>query len=235
MQQETGGHSFTAELAVLGARSLWLRVGGQLHGPGNWGAFSRENRTGIPAAPAQVGGAEHWLDFLVTSKLICMAGEKHAVGKILPLQVGAAALAAGVGAASDFTWGGRMARACTVPPHSAAHASARKRDPCPAAHTCQSRPASAKPCPWEQQGPAGRGARHGMTWHSTLTWHGMAWHGTLTRATGGRLHPVGVPGTLPALPPEPPVFARSRVALGEEDRLQFGEHVADLTALDTKG
>lgn len=46
---------------------------------------------------------------------------------------------------------------------------------------------------------------------------------------------MGVLGTLPALPPEPPVFARSRVALGEEDRLQFGEHVADLTALDTKG
>lgn len=59
----TGGHLFTAELAVLEARSFWMRVGGQLHGAGNLGAFSREKRrTGIPATPPQVGGAEHWLD-----------------------------------------------------------------------------------------------------------------------------------------------------------------------------
>lgn len=54
---------FTAELAALEARSLWLRVGGQLHGAGNLEAFIREKRrTGIPATPTQVGGAEHWLD-----------------------------------------------------------------------------------------------------------------------------------------------------------------------------
>lgn len=40
-----------------------MRVGGQLHGSGNLGAFSREKRrTGIPATPTQVGGEEHWLD-----------------------------------------------------------------------------------------------------------------------------------------------------------------------------
>lgn len=54
---------FTAELAALEARSLWLRVGRQLHRPGNLGAFSREKRrTEIPATPPQVGGAESWLD-----------------------------------------------------------------------------------------------------------------------------------------------------------------------------
>lgn len=62
MQQGTGGHLFAAELAALGARSLWLRVGGQLHGAGNLGAFSREKRRGVPATPTQAGGAEHWRD-----------------------------------------------------------------------------------------------------------------------------------------------------------------------------
>lgn len=63
MKQETDGHLFTAELSVLEARALWLKVGGQLHGAGNSGVFSWEKRrTGMSAAPTQVGGAEHWLD-----------------------------------------------------------------------------------------------------------------------------------------------------------------------------
>lgn len=79
--------------------------------------------------------------------------------------------------------------------------------------------------PQPNPAPGSRGAQlveePGMAWHGTAQ-HSMARHGTLTRAAGGGLHPVGVPSTFPALPQEPPVFACSRVALGEgsQDTIQ---------------